>query len=114
MRRNACITLVAFACSLAFASNSLTAGMKRPAWLPKLDWAVGMCETRLNWRHNNSSYEGAFGFSKLAWRQYRYRWMPAHAWQATPWQQYQVIRRIGLGGNGCYIHGGYRYWMARA
>ena len=100
-----------------FAALTLTATAHaypaRPAWLPKLYWAVGMCETQLDWRHNNSSYEGAFGFSKLAWREYRYPGYPSHAYMASPWEQYRVIRRIGLGGNGCYLHGGYLVWMRR-
>jgi hypothetical protein len=72
-----------------------------------------MCETGLNWQHDTGTYEGAFGFAAASWRDYRYPSYPQHAYQATPWEQYRVIRRIGLGGNGCYVNGGYRYWMGR-
>jgi hypothetical protein len=86
------------------------------SWLPA-KWArIGACETGYgrrpgNWRHANSSYEGAFGFAKSSWDAFKYRAdpmagpYPADAWQATPRQQYEVAlaiyRRFGFSGWGC-------------
>jgi hypothetical protein len=86
------------------------------AWLPA-KWArIGACETGYgqrpgNWRHSNSSYEGAFGFAKSSWDSFKYRAdpkagpYPADAWQATPRQQYEVAlaiyRAYGFSGWGC-------------
>lgn len=76
-----------------------------PAWLPAHWQRVGKCETRLNWRHSNSSYQGAFGFAISSWDGYKLPGYPDEAWQATPWQQYQVAlqiyRRFGMSGWGC-------------
>ena len=85
-------------------------------WLPD-KWArIGACETGYgrrpgNWRHSNSSYEGAFGFAKSSWDAFKYRAdpkagpYPADAWMATPRQQYEVAlaiyRAYGLSGWGC-------------
>jgi hypothetical protein len=112
MRRLAAMITVGFALT-AVATASTYRVPPRPGWLPKLYWAVGMCETQLDWRHHTTSYQGAFGFANAAWDQYRYPGYPSEAYYATPWQQYRVIRRIGLGGNGCYLHGGYLYWLSR-
>jgi hypothetical protein len=86
------------------------------AWLPD-KWArIGACETGYgqrpgNWRHSNSSYEGAFGFAKSSWDAFKYRAdpkagpYPADAWMATPRQQYEVAlaiyRAYGFSGWGC-------------
>lgn len=86
------------------------------SWLPD-KWArIGACETGYgrrpgNWQHSNSSYEGAFGFAKSTWDQFKYRAdpkagpYPADAWQATPRQQYEVAlavyRMFGFSGWGC-------------
>jgi hypothetical protein len=76
-----------------------------PAWLPAHWQRVGQCETQLNWRHSNSSYQGAFGFAISSWDGYRLPGYPSEAWQATPWQQYQVAlqiyNRFGMSGWGC-------------
>lgn len=86
------------------------------AWLPDKWQRIGACETGYgrrpgNWRHSNSSYEGAFGFAKSSWDAFKYRAdrkagpYPADAWQATPRQQYEVAlaiyRMYGLSGWGC-------------
>lgn len=75
------------------------------AWLPDKWRRIAVCETGLNWRHHNSSYQGAFGFATSSWDQFKPRGYPADADQATPWQQYQVAlaiyRRYGLSGWGC-------------
>jgi hypothetical protein len=113
MRRLAAMITVGLVLT-AVATASTYKYPPRPGWLPKLYWAVGMCETQLNWRHNSGTYQGAFGFYYGAWDQYRYPGYPSEAYNATPWQQYRVIRRIGMGGNGCYQNGGYLYWMGRA
>lgn len=89
----------------------------RPAWLPKVWWAVGMCETHLNWRHNSGTYEGAFGFHYGSWDRFKPAGAPHAAYLATPREQYRaalnIYRRYGFTGWGCHTNGGYRYWMAR-
>lgn len=85
-------------------------------WLPDKWQRIGACETGYghrpgNWRHSNSSYEGAFGFAKSSWDAFKYRAdpkagpYPADAWQATPRQQYEVAlaiyRMFGFSGWGC-------------
>lgn len=79
------------------------------AWLPAHWYRVGSCETGYggppNWRHSNSSYQGAFGFATSSWDQFKLPGYPDEAWQATPWQQYQVAlaiyNRYGMSGWGC-------------
>jgi hypothetical protein len=87
-----------------------------PTWLPEKWQRIGACETGYgrrpgNWRHSNSSYEGAFGFAKSSWDAFKYRAArkagpyPADAWQATPRQQFEVAlaiwRAFGFSGWGC-------------
>lgn len=62
-----------------------------PAW-PWL--ALANCETRVDWHHYTRTYEGAYGFTHAAWRQFRPPAFPRHANQATPEQQTIVARRI--------------------
>lgn len=75
------------------------------AWLPAHWQRVGQCETQLNWRHSNSSYQGAFGFAISSWDGYKLDGYPAEAWQATPWEQYmvalEIYNRFGMSGWGC-------------
>jgi hypothetical protein len=81
------------------------------SWLPAKWVRIAICETGLNWRHSNSSYEGAFGFAKSSWDSFKYRAdrkagpYPEDAWQATPRQQYEVAlaiwRAFGFSGWGC-------------
>ncbi len=75
------------------------------AWLPDKWRRIGQCETGLNWHHQNSSYEGAFGFAQQSWDNFKPAGYPDHASQATPWQQYQVAlaiyNRYGYSGWGC-------------
>jgi hypothetical protein len=80
-------------------------------WLPSKWYRIARCETQVNWRHSNSSYEGAFGFAKQSWDSFKYRAdpkagpYPEDAWQATPRQQYEVAlaiyRMFGFSGWGC-------------
>ena len=75
------------------------------AWLPDKWRRIAICETGLNWQHQNSSYEGAFGFATSSWDNFKPAGYPDHASQATPWQQYQVAlaiyNRYGFSGWGC-------------
>ena len=87
------------------------------SWLPRGWYNVGSCETGyggpLNWRHRNSSYEGAFGFAVSTWDGYKAEAeatygdgpYPASAADATPRQQYNVAlvvhSHFGLSGWGC-------------
>lgn len=85
-------------------------------WLPDKWQRIGACETGYgkrpgNWRHSNSSYEGAFGFALSSWDAFVPRAdpkagpYPANAYLATPRQQYEVAlaiqRMYGLSGWGC-------------
>lgn len=80
-------------------------------WLPQKWYRIGVCETGLNWRHSNSSYEGAFGFALQSWDSFVPRAdpkagpYPANAYLATPRQQYEVAlaiyRAYGFSGWGC-------------
>lgn len=104
-----------FACA-AHAATVWTS-QPRPKWMTPTEWAVAMCETGLNWRHHTSDYQGAYGFYRGSWDQFKPVGYPNDADQATPWQQTVVARRIraryGWTGWGCYTGGGYRYWMGR-
>ncbi len=75
------------------------------AWLPDKWRRIGICETGLNWQHQNSSYEGAFGFATQSWDSFKPDGYPDHASQASPWQQYvvalNIYRRYGFSGWGC-------------
>ena len=80
-------------------------------WLPAKWYRIARCETGVNWRHSNSSYEGAFGFALSSWDAFvpyadrKAGPYPANAYLATPRQQYEVAlaiwRRYGLSGWGC-------------
>lgn len=102
----------------ALAQAAHTGTPKRPSWLTPTEWAVGMCETGLNWRQRTRDYQGAYGFYRRSWDAFRPAGYPSEAYLASPWQQTVVMRRIraryGWSGWGCYTHGGYRYWMGRA
>ena len=82
------------------------------AFLTPVERAVLMCETQMNWRHNSGTYQGAPGFYRGSWDAFRPAGFPSEAYNATPWQQTVVMRRIrdryGWSGWGCYTHGGYR------
>lgn len=61
-----------------------------------------------DWKHHGGIYQGAFGFYRGSWDAFRPARYPADAYDATPWQQYQVALRIharyGFTGWGCYMH----------
>ena len=112
MRRFAALLVVILACLVP---QTAQAQPKKPKWLPKVWYAIGMCETGLNWRHNTTSYEGAFGFHYRSWDGFKPHGYPRDAWMASPRQQYVVARRIyaryHFSGWGCYTHGGYLAYM---
>lgn len=86
------LTLLVF-CASAGTTRTPPAGV--PAW----PWyALARCEQwssqGVRWNAYSSSYEGGYGFTHAAWRQWRYRNSPAHAHLATPAQQTQVAMRI--------------------
>jgi hypothetical protein len=87
-----------------------------PTWLPDKWQRIGACETGYgrrpgNWRHSNSSYEGAFGFALSSWDAFtphaerKAGPYPRNAYLATPRQQYEVAlaiwRAYGFSGWGC-------------
>lgn len=74
-------------------------------WLPQVWKNIIQCETASNFRHSNSSYQGAFGFALSSWDSFKLPGYPPEAWQATPRQQYNVAlaiySRYGFSGWGC-------------
>ena len=63
-------------------------------WMPRHWINLAKCEEGLDWRHHGGGYEGAFAFATGTWDEYRYLSYPRRAWQATPWQQWRVARRV--------------------
>lgn len=117
-------------CTLARASYKLHLALMRTAerkmaydyhynwqqWLPDKWQRIVACETGYgkrpgNWRHANSSFQGAFGFATSSWDAFVPRAdpkagpYPSEAYLATPRQQYEVAlaiyRMYGLSGWGC-------------
>lgn len=78
---------------------------KYKKWMPAVWQRLAQCETGLNWRHNSGTYQGGYGFYYGSWDAFKKPWYPAEAYNATPWQQYQVAlaihRRYGFSGWGC-------------
>jgi hypothetical protein len=76
-------------------------------WLPRLWYAIGMCETALDWHFDSGTYVSAFGIIRSAF--------PGWNGSNSPREQYRVALgiagRYGLGAWGCYSHGGYRYHL---
>jgi hypothetical protein len=112
------LTLLLSLCLFVFAANAAARvpahqqawQYKWQVWLPDKWQRIGACETGYgkrpgNWKHSNANYQGAFGFAVGSWDQFKLDGYPAEAWQATPWQQYQVAlaiwRRYGFTGWGC-------------
>jgi hypothetical protein len=120
-RRLAEVIVIGLLCLLAVSAilaEPAKGHTTRPAWLPKVWWAIGMCETRMNWRHHAGAYEGAFGFYAGTYDTYRPAGAPRAAYLATPRQQYRAAlntaRVHSLNAWGCFRNGGYRYWLGRA
>ncbi len=67
-------------------------------WMPQHWINLAQCEEGLNWQAKayvaGVHYEGAYAFAESTWRGYRYLSYPRHAYDATPWQQWRVARRI--------------------
>ncbi len=103
------ITLIAVT-ALLIVTTALAA--VRPPFVTRMEWAIALCETGGNWKHHTRDYQGAYGFYKGSWDAFRPSGYPSEAYNATPWQQTVVMRRIraryGWTGWGCYTHGGYR------
>lgn len=71
---------------------------KYRVWMPAHWIRLAECESGSkppNWRHDSGSYSGAFGFADGSWTQFRLPGYPTRASWATPFQQFQVARRIG-------------------
>lgn len=88
----------------------------QPHWLPRIYYAIAVCETGLNYKHHTRDYQGAYGFYRGSWDEYKPSGYPNDADQATPYQQYVVAKRIhdkynSFSGWGCYRNGDYRYYM---
>lgn len=66
-------------------------------WMPKHWINLAACESGSsppNWAHDSGTYQGAFGFYYGAWDDYKLAGYPSSAAQASPWQQWQVAKRI--------------------
>lgn len=96
-------------------SASTTALPPQPKWLPRIYYAIGVCETGLNYRHHTLDYQGAYGFYSGSWDDYKPKGYPADADDATPRQQLRVAAiihaKFGFSPWGCYRNGDYRYYM---
>lgn len=72
---------------------------KYKVWMSDHAQRLAACESGsptsdLNFEYRGS-YDGAFGFAYSTWDDYKpVSWWPDDAWQATPWQQYVVARRV--------------------
>ena len=86
--RLAVLTLAAYLFLLALATGTRAAVPSWP-WL-----ALARCETGATWTWYNRTYEGAYGFTHAAWRQFRYPGYPSSANRATPAQQTAGAARI--------------------
>jgi transglycosylase-like protein len=114
------MTLLAAILLLSLTATAIAWNAKpRPPWLPKVWWAIGMCETGLNYQHNTGTYQGAYGFYHGSWDAFRPSNYPSEAYNATPRQQLEVARaiwrRYGFTGWGCKPGSpGHNYWIRRA
>jgi len=109
------LSLMVFVIIVPFASAKNT---KRPSYMPKVLWAIGMCEVGLNPIHHTRDYEGMFGFYRGTWQDYKPVGYPAHAYLANVRQQVIVakilVKKFGYSPWGCYTNGDYRYWLSRS
>jgi hypothetical protein len=116
--RLAVTTLAAVAALTAAGTERAAAAPARPSWLPRVWYAIGMCETGLNWSFYNSGFQGAFGFARSSWDAFRPRGYPSEAHWATPWQQWMVALRIyhryGFSGWGSYGNSCFYYYLRRS
>lgn len=121
----ACLVLVAALCLATMSQAKPRNWQDRyEVWMPGHWQRLAECESGSkppNWRHNSGTYEGAFGFYHGSWDAFKPPGYPSNAYQATPWQQYQVALRIawryGLaspwgcwrGDNHAWVRGGVPY-----
>ena len=113
--------VVVTATFVSAASADNTWQWRYDVWMPQHWINLAACESGSsppNWRHNSGTYEGAFGFYRGSWDQFKYRGYPQSASQATPWQQYRVARRIAAryrsiaGSWGCWRGAGHAWVRA--
>ncbi len=102
------VAIVVFTIVLFWAMATASDAGVRPSWLPPVWYRLGMCETRLSWRWNSGTYEGAFGIYYGTWDTYRRSNEPRAAYLASPQIQLRVARRIAARHSmyawGCYRH----------
>lgn len=70
----------------------------KPSFIRSAHWAVALCESRGNFRHEVHRRDGWWGGGAWSWygptwRLDRYRGMPSLPWLANPRQQYKVFLR---------------------
>lgn len=83
-------------------------------WMPAVWVRLAYCESGTrppqdpDWRHHGGVYEGALGFHHGSWLRFKRPRDPEHAYDASPWAQYQaglaIWRRYRFTGWGCYRH----------
>lgn len=97
----------------AIAGSEADGSSGRPKFMSPFAWAVAVCETRGNFRHDGGDYEGAFGWFTGTWLLDRRSGYPARAKEATPRQQNRVFHDSVAKGRyfGCIVNGGYRSHM---
>lgn len=108
------IAIVAFVVVLFVAiGNAEGRTTQRPGFISPFAWAVAMCETQGNFRHDGGSYEGAWGWFTGTWLLDRRDGYPSSPTRATPRQQNRVFYDSLKKGRyfGCIVNGGYRSHM---
>lgn len=109
------LLLAVVVAALTLTATSTAALPVHPAWLPQIYYAIGTCETSLNWHYHTRDYQGAFGFYRGTWDQYKPKGFPADADLATPRQQLTVaeilVSKFGYSPWGCYRNGDYAEYM---
>ena len=105
--------------ALAIAGTTAQAAItKKPPWMSRFAWAVGICETGKgnrypDFQHRTSSYGGFTGWYWGTWQLDAPAGYPRFPWLASPRQQYRVFLISRAKGRywGCIANGGYRSWM---
>jgi Transglycosylase-like domain len=62
--------------------------LKKSFW-----WRLALCESGGDWEMKGR-YQGGFSFHRRTWAEYRGKWLPKFAYQATPAEQIRVARRV--------------------
>jgi hypothetical protein len=91
------------------------------SWMPAFWRAIAVCESGQNppnWNHDSGTYVSTFGIIRSEYdADAAYFGAPPWRVRHSPRDQYRAARghqaRFGLGGWGCYTHGGYLVHLGR-